>query len=125
MSKQRGGTQEGVSEAIRAEIAKIPAGELPAAKPARVLPGLEVAGFEITPSVRSTTSKLLAKAKNEAVAGDGGEVVSVADAVATSRAFEDRRELAMRLVEACDGDFGLARAVIARLEQFYRNVRGG
>jgi hypothetical protein len=125
MSKQTGGTQAGVSEAIRAEIAKIPAGELPAAKPARVLPGLETAGFEITPSVRSTTSKLLAKAKNEAGAGGGGEVISVADAVAAGRASEDRRELAMRLVEACGGDFGLARSVISRLEQFYLNVRGG
>ena len=125
MSKETGGTQAGVSEAIRAEIAKIPAGELPAAKPARVLPGLETAGFEITPSVRSTASKLLAKAKSDAESKGIEGVISVADAVAASRDSEDRRELAMRLVEACGGDFGLARAVIARLEQFYRNVRGG
>ena len=115
--------QEGVSQAIRAEIAKIPVGELAAAKPSRVLPGLETAGFEITPSVRSTTSKLLAKAKTDAPNPAGEGVISVA--VAANRDSEDRRELAMRLVEACGGNFDTARAEIARLEQFFRRVRGG
>lgn len=116
--------QEGVSEAIRAEIAKIPASELCFAKPSRVLPGLEAAGFEITAAVRSTTSKLLAKAKKDRGISGEGEIVSVADAITASREMEDRRELAMRLVEACDGNFELARAVIARLEQFSKKVRG-
>ena len=118
-------SQEGVSQAIRAEIAKIPVGELAAAKPSRVLPGLETAGFEITASVRSTTSKLLTKAKTDAANTAVEGVISVADAVAANRDSEDRRELAMRLVEACGGNFETARAEIARLEQFFRRVRGG
>lgn len=115
--------QEGVSEAIRAEIAKIPASELPFAKPSRVLPGLEAAGFEITAAVRSTTSKLLAKAKEKQGESTQGEIVSVAQAVAGQRVAEDRKELAMRLVEACCGDFDLARGEIARLEQFFQKVK--
>lgn len=115
--------QEGVSEAIRAEIAKIPASELCFAKPSRVLPGLEAAGFEITAAVRSTTSKLLAKAKEKQEKATQGEIVSVAQAVAENQAAEDRKELAMRLVEACCGDFALARGEIARLEQFFQKVK--
>lgn len=115
--------QEGVSEAIRAEIAKIPASELPFAKPSRVLPGLEAAGFEITAAVRSTTSKLLVKAKKGQGKTGQGEIVSVAQGVAEGRAAEDRKELAMRLVEACCGDFDMARAEIARLEQFFQKVK--
>ena len=124
-TKRTGNTQEGVSEAIRAEIAKLPPDELAAAKPSRVFPGLEAAGFEITPSVRSTTSKLLSKAKNDVANPTLKGIVSVADAVVASRESEDRRELAMRLVEACGGNFDSARSEIARLEQFFRRVQSG
>lgn len=122
MTKEKGGIQEGVSEAIRAEIAKVPVNELPSAKPSRILPGLEAAGFEITPSVRSTTSKLLAKAKEKAGITSQGQIVSAAQAVAESQAAEDRTGLAMRLVEACGGDFQSARGEIDRLEQFLRRL---
>lgn len=124
MTKKKPPQQEGIAEAIRAEIAKIPSSELVYAKPSRILPALESAGLEITPSVRSMTSKLLAKAKNKEAPAEQGEIVSVAEAVAESQKEEDRRELAMRLVEACGGDFGLARAELARLEQFARTIRG-
>lgn len=124
MSKDKKSVQEGVSEAIRAEIGKIPPSELVYAKPSRVLPCLEAAGFEITPSVRSTTSKLLGKAKIKAVVPASGEVISVADAIAEGRVAEDRRELAMRLIEACGGNFELARCELARLEEFARKIKG-
>ena len=52
-----------------------------------------------------------------------GEIVSVAQGVAENRVAEDRKELAMRLVEACCGDFDLARGEIARLEQFFQKVK--
>ena len=35
-----------------------------------------------------------------------------------------RRELAMRLVEACGGNFEIVRAEIARLEQFAKKIKG-
>jgi hypothetical protein len=93
MAKHIADRQEGVSEAIRGEIAKIPASELQYARPSRVLPGLEAAGFKITPAVRSTTSKLLKTAKKNASA-----IISVADAIAESGLSNDRRELAMKLI---------------------------
>jgi hypothetical protein len=124
MSKDKKTVQEGVSEAIRAEIAKIPAGELVYAKPSRVLPNLKAAGFEITPSVRSTTSKLLAKAKKTAGLQPEGEVISFAPTGTESAEAVTRRELAMRLVEACGGNFELVRAEVARLEQFAKKIKG-
>lgn len=123
MSKQKKPTQEGISEAIRAEIAKIPASELPYAKPSRVLPCLEAAGIDITPSVRSTTSKLLTKAKKP-TGFQGGEIVSVAQAIAENKEVFDRRELAMRFVESCGGNFELAKCELARLEEFAKKIKG-
>ena len=119
MSKGKKIAQEGMSEAIRSEIAKIPASELCYAKPSRVLPCLERRGWEITPSVRSTTSKLLAKAKI-----DRGRVVSFDLAAIEGQQAAHRTELAMRLVEACGGSFESARSEIARLEQFAKKIKG-
>ena len=121
MSKVNKPVQEGVSEAVRTEIAKIPPGELSYAKPSRVLPCLEAGGFEITPSVRSITSKLLKMAKRWAP--PTGEVISVAGEIAERRVAEDRKELAMRLVEACGGGFEFGRCELARLEEFARKIR--
>lgn len=105
--------QAGVAEAIRAEIAKIPTSEFSYAKPSRILPLLKVAGFEITPSVRAQTSKLLAKAK------------STIEGTQLRKEPNGRRELAMRLIEACEGNFELVRAEIARLEHFIRSIKSG
>jgi hypothetical protein len=124
MTKSKSTPQEGISEAIRAEIAKIPASELCYAKPSRVLPCLEAAGIEITPSVRSATSKLLAMAKKTAGISKEGEVITFYPASIEGQESTGRRELAMRLVEACGGNFELVRAEIARLEQFVRSIKG-
>lgn len=123
MTKTKSTPQEGISEAIRAEIAKIPGGELRYAKPSRVLPCLEAAGIEITPSVRSATSKLLAKAKKTVEIPKEGEIISFDPAALESQEASGRRELAMRLVEACGGNFELVRAEVARLEQFAQKIR--
>ena len=123
MTKPKTTPQEGISEAIRAEIAKIPASELCYAKPSRVLPCLEAAGIEITPSVRSATSKLLAKAKKTAGISKEGEIVSFDPAALEGQEATGRRELAMRLVEACGGNFELVRGEIARLEQFAKKIK--
>lgn len=106
----------GVAEAIRSEITKIPPRELCYAKPSRILPLLEAAGFEITPSVRSATSKLLGKSKNNQA------IPRQDEALIESQETTGRRELAMRFVEACGGDFDIVRAEIARLEQFIRSI---
>lgn len=124
MTKPQKSPQEGISEAIRAEIAKIPASELCYAKPSRILPCLKAAGIEITPSVRSATSKLLAKAKNAAGFSTIGEVVKFDAAAHEGQEMTGRRELAMRLVEACGGNFEIVRAEIARLEQFAKKIKG-
>lgn len=115
---------ENISEAIRAEIEKIPPTELIHAKPSRVLPYLEEAGIEITPSVRSLTSKLLGKAKDKQKITPQGGIISVTEAMAESKTAADRKELAMRLVEGCDNDFEVARAELARLEEFARKIKG-
>lgn len=113
--------QNSVADAIRAEIAKIPSSELASAKPVRILPLLEVAGFEITPSVRSATSKLLGIAKNSVEKPAKTGIVSF-DPIASQKAT--CRELAMQLVEACGGNFDLVREEIARLETFARKIKG-
>ena len=123
MTKPQKTPQEGISEAIRAEIAKIPASELCYAKPSRVLPCLEAAGIEITPSVRSATSKLLAKAKKRAGISKEGEIISFDPSIMEGSETTGRRELAMRLVEACGGNFELVRAEVARLEQFVKTIK--
>lgn len=115
----------GVADAIRAEIAKISASDLVYAKPSRILPSLEAAGIEITASVRSATSKLLANAKEKAVIYDDEEdVINFDSSTIESRKSIGRRELAMQLVEACGGDFDLVRGEIARLEQFAKKILG-
>jgi hypothetical protein len=123
MSKSKNTPPESISEAIRAEIAKIPASELCYAKPSRILPLLEAAGFEITPSVRSSTSKLLARAKKTAGISKEGEIITFDPASIEGQESTGRRELAMRLVEACGGNFELVRSEIARLEQFVRSIK--
>ena len=50
----------------RVRIAALPVEELQGAKPSAILPTLEKERIEITPSVRSMTSKLLSKAKRAA-----------------------------------------------------------
>src|SRR4051794_8941349 len=120
MSKDKKNNQEGMAEAIRAEIAKIPASELCYAKPSRVLSCLKAAGIEITPSVRSATSKLLGKAKEMAGISKEGEIISFDPSIMEGQETTGRRELAMRLVEACGGNFEIVRAEIARLEQFVK-----
>ena len=124
MTKAKKTPQEGISEAIRAEIAKIPVSELSYAKPSRVLPCLQAAGVEITASVRSATSKLLAKAKRNAGVSTVGEVITFDTAALEGQEATGLRELAMRLVEACGGNFELVRAEVARLEQFARKIKG-
>jgi len=124
MTKAKKTPQEGISEAIRAEIARIPVSELSYAKPSRVLPCLQAAGVEITASVRSATSKLLAKAKRNAGVSTVGEVITFDPAALKGQEATGRRELAMRLVEACGGNFELVRAEVARLEQFARKIKG-
>ncbi len=114
-------SEQNTAEAIRVEIAKIPTSELCYAKPSRILPLLEAAGIEITPSVRSSTSKLLAKAKK--ALSDEGEILTF-DPLITSHEASGRGELAMRLIEACGGNFEIVRAEIARLEQFVKAVKG-
>ena len=116
-------SQDKIAKVIRAEIAKIPATELCYAKPSRVLPGLEAAGIEITPSVRSATSKLIARAKKTEAICNEGEVVTFNPAPIEAQESTGRRELAMRLVEACGGDFNLVRAEICRLEQFAQTFK--
>lgn len=113
--------QKPSADVIRAEIKKIPSGELKYAKPSRILPGLEAAGYEITNSVKSSTSKLLAKAKDAAGFSDEGQIISVDPTTIESAT---RMGLAMRLVEACEGNFELVRSEIARLEQFAKKCSG-
>ena len=114
---------------IRAEIAKIPAAELATAKPKRILPLLKAAGFEITNSVKSQTSRLLgeAKAAKEKEKSDKSPsriVVTSDPAAIPSQEVIQSRELAMQLVEACGGDFDWVRAEISRLEQFAKSIKG-
>ena len=104
MAKVKKTTQAGISEAIRVEIAKIPANELVFAKPARVLSCLEAGGIEITASARSTTSKLLTKAKKNAAIQTEGGIMPFDSIARESQEDATRRELAMRLVEACGGE---------------------
>jgi hypothetical protein len=118
MSKGKNITVGTVADAIRAEIDKIPQGELVKAKPGRVLPQLEALGFEITASVRTATSKLLTKAKEMA------EEENVISFDPNSIQTAERTECAMRLIEACGGNFEVVRAEIARLEQFARRIKG-
>jgi len=115
--------QPAIADAIRAEIAKIPVTELSYAKPSRILPPLEAGGIKITPSVRSATSKLLGQAKENAGYSKEGNIVFDPTLLQTKE-NSGRQELAMRLVEACDGDFDAVRAEIARLEQFARKIMG-
>lgn len=105
-----------LSEVIRDVIRAIPPKELPTAKPSKVLPGVEEAGFEITPSVRSTVSKLLKKAKE----GNNPH----ARVKELPYRIADRTDLAMKLVEACGGDFSLVRTEIDRLEKFAKSIKG-
>lgn len=114
--------KEGFASAIRAEIAKIPAAELVYAKPSRILPLLEKAGVEITTSVRSATSKLLAEAREKASAYYRDE-----DTIAFDPGIirsTQRQALAMQLIEACGLDFEVARGEIARLESFAKKIKG-
>jgi hypothetical protein len=115
--------QPAIADVIRAEIAKIPVSELSYAKPSRILPSLEARGIEITPSVRSATSKLLAQAKDNAGFTKEGTIV-FDPTLLQAKENSGRQELAMQLVEACDGNFDIVRAEIARLEQFAKKIMG-
>jgi hypothetical protein len=112
-----------LSDVIRDVIRTIPSQELPYAKPARVLPGVEKAGFEITPSVRATVSKILKKMKeadNPQV--NRGNIVEFPES-ALPHLVADRTELALKLVEACGGDCSLAKAEIDRLARIAKVVK--
>jgi hypothetical protein len=115
--------QTAIADLIRDEIAKIPDTELGYAKPSRILPSLEKAGIEITASVRSATSKLLGKAKKKAGYTNEGDVMFEPTFLQTKE-NNSRQELAMRLIEACNGNFEAVRAEIARLEQFAKKIMG-
>jgi len=123
MSKDKKTAQKGMAEAIRAEIAKIPPSELLYAKPSRILPCLEAAGVQITASVRSATSKLLGRAKKKAGISTEGEVITFDPRSLDRAEGASRRELAMQFIEACGGNFELARAELARLEQFAKKIK--
>lgn len=113
-----------LSVVVREVIGTIPLSELPYAKPSRVLPGVEAAGFPITASVESTVSKLLKTAKegnNPQV--NPGKIVRLPVEQLPHRIAE-RTELAMKLVEACGGDFSLVMAEIYRLEKFAIAIKG-
>lgn len=112
-----------LSDVIREVIHAIPAQELPYAKPARVLPGVEKAGFEITPSVRATVSKILKKMKDaEYPRSNRGNIVEFPES-ALPHLVADRTELALKLVEACGGDCSLAKAEIDRLARIAKVVK--
>jgi len=80
---------------IRAAISALPTLRLPQAKPGDIFPSLEEQGIEITPSVKSMTSKLLSAAKRQMTAtrvGSGYEDVSSEQVMA-----------AVSFVRACGG----------------------
>jgi len=110
MSKSKRG-EEGKSEAIRKQIELIPAAKLSNAKPKMILDALEAEGWEIDPSLRSTTSRLLKIAKQSTVAPhqDMGKV------------SQTSLELAVDLVKACGG-FEAARSVITKLEHLVQDM---
>lgn len=113
-----------LSDVIREVIGALTPAELSKAKPSKVLPGVEAAGFEITPSVRSTVSKLLKKMKAiEDLAGKQGKIIGFPEH-ALQHHVANRTDLAMKLVEACGGDFSLVRAEIDRLEKFAKAIKG-
>jgi hypothetical protein len=108
------------SDSIRDIIRTIPEQELSYAKPSRVLPELEKTGIEITASIRSTVSKLLAEAK------EGGNPKGIPGNIVEFPArgpSADRTEIAIKLVQACGGDCSLAKAEIDRLERIAKAVR--
>ena len=112
-----------LSDVIRDVIRTIPSQELPYAKPARVLPGVEKAGFEITPSVRATVSKILKKMKDaEKPQVNRGNIVAFPESN-LPHLVADRTELALKLVEACGGDCSLAKAEIDRLARIAKVVK--
>ena len=123
VTKAKPKSEKAIADSIRDEIAKIPPSELRYAKPSRVLPHLEEAGIEITASVRSATSKLLAKAKERQDKSIDSEIMKFDTSLIESQELNGQ-ELAMRLIEACGGDFELARTEIARLEQFVKKIKG-
>ena len=63
-------------------------------------------------------------AKKIAVKPTEWRIISFDPTVFQSQEMAIRMELAMRLVEACGGDFELVRAEIARLEQFAKKIKG-
>lgn len=114
-----------LSVVVREVIGTIPPSELPYAKPSRVLPGVEAAGFPITASVESTVSKLLKTAKEgKKTQVNPGKLVKF-PVEQLSHHIADRTDLAMKLVEACGGDFSLVRTEIDRLEKFAKAITGG
>ncbi len=114
-----------LSVVVREVIGTIPLSELHFAKPSRVLPGVEAAGFPITASVESTVSKLLKTAKEGNNQQENpGKIVRFPVEKLPHRIAE-RTEWAMKLVEACSGDFSLVRAEIDRLEKFAKAITGG
>ncbi len=92
----RAKTAANTSGAIREEISTFTQEQLLRAKPADLLPILEERGIEITPSVRSMTSRLLSAAKRECRA------VRL-DLPVTDPTVNDRMEAALTFVKACGG----------------------
>lgn len=106
-----------VSDIIRDVIGSIPPTELPYAKPSRVLPFVEarLAEFKVTSSVQSMVSKLLLKAKQDFYAKDKKQV-KIEEVKGADCADLTRKELAMQLVEMCNGDFKEVRRHIEFVE---------
>lgn len=115
-----------VSDIIRDVIGSIPPTELPYAKPSRILPFVEArmaefsAEFKVTTSVQSMVSKLLLKAKRDFYAKDKKQVkieeVKIEEVKGADCADLTRKELAMQLVEMCNGDFKEVRRHIEFVE---------
>jgi len=100
------------SQAIRAKIEVIPVAELATAKPKHVLDALEAEGWEIDNSMRSTTSRLLTIAKQNAAKPVQPE---------NGRTGQASLEMAVEFVKLC-GSFQAARTTLASLEQLVQSM---
>jgi hypothetical protein len=100
-----------VSEMIRQHIAALPSEYLERAKPADILPQLEAAGVEITPSIRSMTSKLLSAARRRAGnAGSDPQIPGINDGL---------WKAAFAFIKAC-GSLQRAKRMLEILEEVER-----
>lgn len=108
------------SQEIRDRIDAIPPAELPTAKPKRVLDELKAAGFKIDNSMKSTTSKLLTIAKQNA-ANSPAAASTASVQPENGRTGQATVEIAIELVKAC-GSFEAARTTLTKLEQLLQSV---